>query len=414
MGRMGASKRLLWRLSLPVSIAVLPVVLLLSSFRTFGELGSQRSVYLRNRAAAVAGRLESLAPTTPDSELFDLLSRDEPALADLELLDRRADVTEGASLESLWEGRELYRTEEARSSGLAVFRAYVPVHTESGLRIARIDLDAGSADFLVQHARHNVIVSLVSGLALVLLSLYAVWASRRAARLELRQLELEHLAQLGEMSAVLAHEIRNPLGTIKGFAQLLGERNAEQTAEYVGPILSETQRLESLVRDLLLYGRPPAPALRWAGWSETQAALEGHLSQLTNGTGVRYTVDAAHISWETDPQLLQQALLNLLRNAVEATVGRVGAEVRVEVNHPKAGGVAVSVIDNGPGVPAGVKEKLFKPFFTTKAFGTGLGLSITRSLARALGGELHLEDASPSGTAARLSFAKASPRKESN
>jgi two-component system sensor histidine kinase HydH len=77
-----------------------------------------------------------------------------------------------------------------------------------------------------------------------------------------RQLELEHMAQLGEMSAVLAHEIRNPLGTIKGFAQLLAEQRGGTSTELVEPILSETGRLENLVRDLLLYGRPPAPAPR--------------------------------------------------------------------------------------------------------------------------------------------------------
>lgn len=392
---------------MPVAVAVLPVVLLLSSLRTLSELGSQRTVYLRSRAAAVAGRLEPMAQATPEGDLFELLAQDEPALVDLRILDRSA---AGAALDALWEGRELFRTENSTAQGVPVFRTYVPVHTADGLRVARIDLDAGAADFLVVHARHNVIVSTVSGVALVLLALYAVWASRRAARLEVRQLELEHMAQLGEMSAVLAHEIRNPLGTIKGFAQLLAEQRGGQPAELIEPILSETGRLERLVRDLLLYGRPPAPALRWAEWRETRAALEAHVSHLAREAGVEVVLEEANVAWQTDPQLLEQALLNLLRNAVEAAGGRPGGRVRVEVSRPAAGGVAVAVSDNGPGIPPRVRENLFKPFFTTKANGTGLGLSITRALVRALGGDLRIDDAAPAGTVARMVFPDASPR----
>ncbi len=409
------ANRLFWRALVPVAAAVLPVVLLLSSLRTLNELGSQRTVYLRSRAAALAGQLESVAPASRDEgALFELLAQDEPALVDLRILDRSASDAAGATLDALWEGRELFRTENASLQGVPVFRTYVPVHTANGLRVARIDLDAGAADFLVVHARHNVIVSTVSGVALVLLSLYAVWASRRAARLEVRQLELEHLAQLGEMSAVLAHEIRNPLGTIKGFAQLLAEQGGGQPAELIEPILSETGRLEKLVRDLLLYGRPPTPVLRRAEWKETRAALEAHVSHLAREAGVEVVLEKAGIAWETDPQLLQQALLNLLRNAVEAAGGREGGRVRVEVSRPASGGVAVAVSDNGPGIPPQSRENLFKPFFTTKANGTGLGLSITRALARSLGGELRIEDGEPTGTVARLVFPDASPREESN
>ncbi len=405
------ANRLFWRALVPVAVAVLPVVLLLSSLRTMSELGSQRTVYLRSRAAAVAGRLESVAAESPESALFELLGQDEPALVDLRILDRNE---AGGALDALWEGRELFRTENATAQGVPVFRTYVPVHAAGGLRVARIDLDAGAADFLVEHARHNVIVATVSGLALVLLSWYAVWAGRRAARLEVRQLELEHMAQLGEMSAVLAHEIRNPLGTIKGFAQLLAEQRGGTSTELVEPILSETGRLENLVRDLLLYGRPPAPAPRWAAWKETRAALEAHVSHLAREAGVEVVLDEAGIAWETDPQLLQQALLNLVRNAVEAAGGSPGGRVRVEVSRPESGGVTVAVSDNGPGIPPRVRENLFKPFFTTKANGTGLGLSITRALVRSLGGELRLEDAAPAGTVARLIFPSASPREESN
>jgi two-component system, NtrC family, sensor histidine kinase HydH len=410
MAGMPRLKQAISRVLLPLAIVAMPLILLWSSLRTFNELENQRTAYLRNRSAAVAGRLEALPPSVPDGSIFELMSQDEPALVDLELLERGQPDAEQPFLTPLWEGQELFRTETLDDGRMRLYRAYVPFHSSAGLRIARIDLDASAADFLVTHARHNVIAASVGGLALVLLSLYAVWATRRAARLELRQLELQHLAHVGEMAAVLAHEIRNPLGTIKGFAQLAGEQTGEGVRELLEPILSETERLENLVNGLLLYGRPPVPAPRLAKWEETLAPLEVHASQLMRNGSVRFLADHPRLQWETDPHLLHQALLNLVRNAFEAVGDRPGGEVRLEVRRPDSGGVALAVVDNGPGIPEQVRPNLFKPFFTTKPFGTGLGLSTTRALARSLDGEFTLSDSTPAGTEAVLSFPNARPR----
>jgi two-component system, NtrC family, sensor histidine kinase HydH len=410
MAGMPKVKAAISRVLLPLVTIAMPLVLLWSSLRTFNELENQRTAYLRNRTAAVAGRLETLPPSVPDSSVFEAAGQEEPALVDLELLVRGQAAAEQPFLTPLWEGRELFITETLNDGRMRLYRAYVPFHSSAGLRIARIDLDASAADFLVTHARHNVIAASVGGLALVLLSLYAVWATRRAARLEVRQLELQHLAHVGEMAAVLAHEIRNPLGTIKGFAQLAGEQTGEGVRELLEPILSETERLENLVNGLLLYGRPPVPAPRLAKWEETLIPLEAHASQLVRNGSIRFLADHPRLQWETDPHLLHQALLNLIRNAFEAVGDRPGGEVRLEVRRPDSGGVTLAVVDNGPGIPEQVRPNLFKPFFTTKPFGTGLGLSTTRALARSLGGEFTLSDSTPAGTEAVLSFPNAHPR----
>ncbi len=358
----------------------------------------------------MAGRLETLPAPADEASLFELLSEAEPALIDLELLARGQPAAEQPFLMPLWEGRELFRTETLSANGMKLFRAWVPFHSGDQLRIARIDLDAQAAEFLVSHARHNVAAATLSGLVLVALALYAVWATRRAARLEVRQMELEHLAHLGEMSAVLAHEIRNPLGTIKGFAQLIGEQAGEGARDSLNLILGEVRRLEHLVGDLLLYGRPPVPAPRLVRWEEILAPLQAHAGQLVSGRGIRFAADNPAIEWETDPALLQQALLNLLRNAAEALGAGPEGEIRLEVRRPASGGVTIAVIDNGAGVPKEVRARPFRPFFTTKTFGSGLGLSIARRLAESLGGDLALEDAAGGGTEAMLLFPKASPR----
>lgn len=103
---------------------------------------------------------------------------------------------------------------------------------------------------------------------------------------------------------------------------------------------------------------------------------------------------SSNFSWNTDPDLLEQVLLNLLRNAREA-----GTQVRVEA---QAG--CIRVLDDGPGLSPEVRARLFQPFFTTKAQGTGLGLAIARNLTRALGGKLSLKDHRPSGTCAEIQW----------
>jgi signal transduction histidine kinase len=397
------TSRLASRLLLPVVIVALPLVLLLSALRTFRELDQQREVYLRNRVAMLAGRLENLPEPETESGALEQLSEDEPSLMALALIER-GKAGDEPLLEPIWDGQELFRTGFAQEGGQPVYRAYVPVHSGAGLRIARIDLDGRAADFLVVHARHNVVLASLSGVVLVALSLYGLWAARRAARLELQQMELEHLAHMGKMAAVLAHEIRNPLGTIKGFAQLAGERSDAATRPLLEPILSETGRLEKLVNDLLHYGRPPAPSVRAARWEETLAPLRAHAREIIGSRNIRFVPDNPGLAWETDPQLLQAALLNLIRNAVDAIGDAAGGEVRLEVRRDGPKGVTLSVIDNGPGLSEEARSRLFEPFFTTKATGTGLGLAITRRLVQSLGGELVLKPAQPRGTAAVLRF----------
>lgn len=395
--------RIVSRLLLPVLIVALPLVLLLSSVRTFQELDEQKALYLRNRVAVIAGRLESLPAPAAGSLVFEQLSEEEPSLMDLASIER-GKAGDEPRLQPIWDGLELFRTEFVNVGDEPVYRAYVPFHSSAGLRIARIDLDGRAADFLVVHGRHNVMVASLGAVVLVVLSLYGIWATRRAALLEMQRLELEHLAHMGKMAAVLAHEIRNPLGTIKGFAQLAGEKTDASVQALLAPILSETGRLEGLVNDLLLYGRPPAPSVRLAKWEETLGPLRAHAQQILGARDIRFVADNPGLEWETDPHILQEALLNLIRNAADAVGDGAGGEVRLEIRSREPKGLTLSVIDNGPGLSEAASSRLFEPFFTTKAFGTGLGLAITRRLVESLGGELSISPGRPHGTEAILRF----------
>ncbi len=356
--------RVLWRVVASL-LLVLPVILLINALLMLRELEQARGAYLRNKAAEIAARLEQV----PVQDVLD----EEPALLDVRTYGP-TDVAAEPSIRPFFDGRELFRLEEHASTG---FRAWVPYHNDTGARLARLDLNPAAADFLTARPRQNLYLSIAVALMMGGLMAYAVWAREKQAR-------LARLAELGQMSAVLAHEIRNPLGALKGFLQLAQERASGDTRLYLDTSLEQTSRLEQLVKDLLAYARAPQPKWREIAWREMEMRLRPH------APGVPFR--GADFQLRTDPDMLEQAVLNLLRNAMEA-----GTEVRVDAAPGR-----IRVTDNGPGVPPDVRQKLFQPFVTTKAQGTGLGLAIVRNLVRALHGEIELTDARPTGTCAEI------------
>lgn len=383
--------------------AVLPLVLLASAIRTVQELDEMRTLYLRDQAATVAARLE----TAGDRELADVietLAVDQPGLLDVAVLPPGVPGPDAGVVDALASGRELFRATPMEIDGQAALRAYIPFHSRAGLRVARIDLAEAAGDFLVLHARHNLLIAGAASLVLAAMFGYAVWSQRRTAALRLRQLELEHLAHLGKMSAVLAHEIRNPLGAMKGFVQLAAERVRPETAVLLEPAVGEIRRLERLVDDLLLYGREAEPRLREIPWNDLAAQVEAQARQLASPAGAAFACEKAGCILTTDPDLLKQALLNLLRNAFEAVSGRPGGTVALRITCASGGDLTLAVEDNGPGMGEQARRRLYEPFFTTKPHGTGLGLATTRKVVEALGGSLSLLSWPGVGTRAEISL----------
>ncbi len=379
----------------PVAAAiVLPAILLYGAFRTFWELEQMKSVYLRNRAAAVAARLESMPPESSPEDIVERLSSDEAALIGLKLFEQPG-PEDPQAVAGIWQGHDLFVTEDLRDGPVEVFRAYVPFHRQGRMHIAQLDLDKAAADFLLLHARHNILIASVSGTAIVLLAWYAVWTFRQRAREEARALRTAHLAHLGQLAAVLAHEIRNPLASVKGFVQLALEGSDMRTASLLKAAVAETRRIEQLVNDLLQYGRPPEPRPVGVKWDELARDL------VAGASDTRLEVAPRNLQWVTDAGMLKQILQNLIRNALEAIGDRADGRVRVST-HKDAGMLTIAVEDNGPGIAPDQREKVFEAFFTTKSFGSGLGLPTARKLAAALGGALHLEAGESGGVRAVL------------
>ena len=224
----------------------------------------------------------------------------------------------------------------------------------------------------------------------------------------------ERLAALGQMSAGLAHEIRNPLGVIKGSAEMLVQKlkNAEPLAsELAGYIFSEVNRLNALVARFLDFARPSNLELKPVQISVVlDRALESVQTQMP-GAKVRVeryyaTVPDIHV----DSQLCERIFVNLIQNAFQAMESSTdGGEpvLRLSVA-PESGGVKIAVEDNGPGVPPELREQVFNPFYTSKKDGVGLGLAIVAKFVDAHRGRITLEPSQPRGARFRI-FLPASP-----
>jgi two-component system, NtrC family, sensor histidine kinase AtoS len=211
----------------------------------------------------------------------------------------------------------------------------------------------------------------------------------------------ETLARLGELTAGIAHEFRNGLATIHGYGKLLDPAALPpQFRPYVEGIRQETVALGEVVTNFLNFARPSQLSLATQDLRViVERAADDLRSEARQLNGdITVTGDFGHV--DADDVLLRQAFSNLLRNAVEACRGEgVTPSIRVEgVLDPAQGLSRVNVLDNGPGVPVDARERIFRPFFTTKKSGTGLGLALVQKIVVTHNGRV-LATNSPDGGA---------------
>lgn len=227
----------------------------------------------------------------------------------------------------------------------------------------------------------------------------------------------ETLARLGSLVAGLAHEIKNPLGGIRGAAQLLARRTGDDAAAraHTEVIVREVDRLAALVEQLLTYGAPRLPELRPLNVHRLlHEALEILRPEIDKrGVTLRLEIDPSLPDVRADPAQLTQVFLNLMINALEVMPegGQMVLSTRIETDfhivrrpvatgaEPRSSGrpsngqfVRIGVADSGPGFPAELGDRVFEPFVTTKARGSGLGLAICERIVAAHGGDIRAEN----------------------
>jgi PAS domain S-box-containing protein len=223
--------------------------------------------------------------------------------------------------------------------------------------------------------------------------------ARKEAEEQLRQQAA--LARVGQMAAVVAHEVRNPLAGIKGAVQILMSRRTADDRELpvMRDIISRIDALSELINDLMVFARPRPPRLTVIDLrSLVQDAITMIRRDPVAGT-VSIAVSGDELPATVDNELVRAAVLNLLMNAAQA----LGGGGRIQITLTRHGDAAsIAIADDGPGIPPELREQVLEPFFTTKARGGGLGLPIARRTAELHGGTLTLGDAPAGGTVATL------------
>ncbi|HEX4440796.1 MAG TPA: ATP-binding protein [Thermoanaerobaculia bacterium] len=215
---------------------------------------------------------------------------------------------------------------------------------------------------------------------------------------EIRRLEAgvalaKHLADLGQVSAGAAHEFRNAAAAIDGYADLaLRSADRERSAEYVRAIRQEAQEMSRVTSDFLLFARPEAFAPQPVDLAAVAETAASETERANPGVLVERSGEFPEVSGSA--VLLRRALVNLLRNACEATPeSRRADRDAIELcGVTGAGEVTLSVADRGPGVGAGAREKIFLPFYSSKPNGSGLGLAIVARIVQLHGGTIGVDD----------------------
>ena len=219
------------------------------------------------------------------------------------------------------------------------------------------------------------------------------------AALEQRMHLKENLAALGELSAGIAHEFKNALATISGYAQLIPESSPREAADYAKKIVEQTRNITHMVAEFLKYARPLEIPEERVGLQDVVGRAVAEVAETVPQVTIECKGNFGEVAG--DEGLLRQALLNLARNAAEACAEAAGGgrvTVRGEVTDgEEPGWQRVVVADNGPGIAQAAMPKLFRPFFTTKSNGTGLGLAVVQKIIVQHGGQVAVRNCPKGG-----------------
>jgi len=201
----------------------------------------------------------------------------------------------------------------------------------------------------------------------------------------------EKLAIVGELAAGMAHEIRNPLTSIRGFLQLLQHRyNPEgPEREYFQIMLEELDRINNIIKEFLSLAKPSQPQLKITDINEliSETLLLAEQEALMNEVMLKFIKGENLPLVFLDPAQIKQVILNIISNAIHATGpgGQVEITSHVDLEENM---LVINIKDNGPGIPPEQLPKIFDPFYTTKEQGTGLGLTLSQRIIEGHGGKI--------------------------
>jgi len=376
---------------LAVAIALIAAALLATTWVTRSAVDDAFTAARDGEALAieqaVRGDLVDLGEM-PDAAALEQLLHDHPGLRYVGIVDGHGRIIASAGTPA---GSEL---RGGRHAVVHVGRR-IRIEMRGMFRHARpwgglvLEVEPVEADELRDSATWSLAIGGISAVVMLGVAIALVRRElRRRAEEQVRERE-RRLASLGEMSAVLAHEIKNPLASLKGNAQLLAGGVDDKQKPKAQRVVDEAVRLEKLVSDLLGFVRT----------GQLERAPTAPASLVPDG--VEVDTAAAPATWSLDDARMRQVLGNLVENGQAA-----GAPVRVRIAQ-EGRRLVIEVADHGPGVPAEDRDKIFEPFFTKKTRGTGLGLAVARRVVEAHGGTITVDDAPGGGAVFRVEIPEA-------
>lgn len=202
----------------------------------------------------------------------------------------------------------------------------------------------------------------------------------------------ENLSSLGEMSAGIAHELRNPMGVIAGYTKILSKKVSVDLKENVDAINKEIEMMDRIISDFMSFAHPLN--LNKTVFDVSEMLREIARSIITDDKNIHVFCSLDSCDVEGDETLLRQVMTNLIQNSVEAI--RDGGRLTLSTEK-RGSSVHIGIVDTGHGIPDGIKSKIFMPFYTTKEKGTGLGLAIVHKIVVSHGGNISF-DSSADGT----------------
>jgi signal transduction histidine kinase len=417
------------------AIAVVAAVCLAlagSAGYSYFSLSRLRAEYLNNRAHEIASLADSLArgPGRRNNTVFwqSLLDQNfdnfGASLAFIALEDREGNVVASRSRlgNTVFSAPAGFSNNQGASLYVLDYPLISPRQFQGGSTLSvsgwrmRIGLNTSEADFIRRQAILQIAVTVAAILMLSLLTFALLRTLRRFLALRVREQSERHLKSLGSMATVLAHEIRNPLGAMKGLTQLVQEEIPRDhgAQALMKTVVNEAERLEKLVSDLLNFAQARQSNLHEFDYLQLIADVRSLLEPRFREDRKRLEVaaDPGPLRIRSDEDGLRQVLLNVLLNAVDFSPP--GGSVILRVSHQSRRKELVTEIDDsGPGIGVEDAEELFEPFATRKPKGTGLGLAISRRIVENLGGSIKLSNI-PGGGARCSIRLPANPTAERN
>lgn len=331
-------------------------------------------------------------------ELGSLLAPPEPAKDD-------------AALGQVLAGSVPFVSRTVRGEERAVFEIVAPLRLDEEIAgVVRVGLERGNTDQILAENRRNIYVFLALVVLITLLSMWLLYddQNRHLAGLMAMERQLqkaERLSSLGQLAAGVAHEIRNPLNAISMASQRLKREFAPQDAPsrgefeaLSGVIRDEIRRLNAIIEEFLTFSKSRRLELRDCPLKEVLQKITTLLSAEAASRGISLKADLGQeeIVIPMDMDKLQQAFLNLMKNAMESM--ETEGTVTVSLQRPHPGWVSVRIADTGCGMTAAEVERIFNPEYTTKEKGLGLGLPLSHEIILGHGGRINVESAKGRGT----------------